>query len=131
MAYATTLCSGLDHKDVKYGQLTAKPLLQLYSEQKVTPFSCSWNLKKTAAESWHELISLHCICRQPEDGKMIQCDKCNQWFHKESVQVPESIKHVDWICFLCYHHHQNSSIFSQIMIYNAIQYCKSECMPKN
>ena len=40
--------SGLDPKDVKYGQLTAKPLLQLYSEQKDDTISLLMEFKENS-----------------------------------------------------------------------------------
>ena len=34
---------------------------------------------------------VYCLCRQPESGKMIQCDVCGELFNSECVFVPKAI----------------------------------------
>ena len=100
-AYATTLCLGLNPKDVSYEQcLLRSHLYDCIQKKNMTPFPCSWNLQKTE-KGPQEIIRIYCICRQPEDGKMIQCDNCQKWYHEECIQVPKNIEHVDWLCSLC------------------------------
>ncbi len=37
-----------------------------------------------------EETELYCICQQPDDGGfMIQCDRCNEWFHGHCVNVTD------------------------------------------
>ena len=44
----------------------------------------AWAEKLPSANS----EEVYCICRQPEDGHfMIQCDKCDEWFHGRCVGV--------------------------------------------
>ena len=31
----------------------------------------------------------YCVCRQPDDGFMIECDWCDEWFHGRCVNVSE------------------------------------------
>ncbi|KAJ9102473.1 hypothetical protein QFC21_002873 [Naganishia friedmannii] len=47
---------------------------------------------------------LHCLCRQPEDGKtMIQCDDCNEWYHLSCVKLRQvQVELIDqYICPPC------------------------------
>ena len=47
----------------------------------------------------HLFVHIHCECQLPDsyDSKMIECDRCNHWFHFKCVklhkQVPET-----WYC---------------------------------
>jgi len=51
--------------------------------------------------------SIYCSCRLPDDGsKMIQCDSCNEWFHKDCLEnlhvEVESIEESEqWLCKIC------------------------------
>ena len=47
---------------------------------------------------------VYCLCRKPDDGTlMIQCDKCDHWYHGACVGVTETdgIEQVKWFCPLC------------------------------
>ena len=33
--------------------------------------------------------SVYCICRRGEEGSMIQCSDCHEWFNGECVRVTE------------------------------------------
>jgi hypothetical protein len=41
--------------------------------------------KKGAASQGTGAEGQYCWCRQGEVGSMIQCDKCNEWFHTECI----------------------------------------------
>ena len=42
---------------------------------------------------------VYCVCRGIDDGDvMIECEKCEQWFHKDCVNVPNIHK---WNCSCC------------------------------
>jgi hypothetical protein len=32
---------------------------------------------------------LYCVCRGPNEGFMIMCDKCDEWFHGDCVRISE------------------------------------------
>jgi hypothetical protein len=46
---------------------------------------------------------VYCICRGEEDGLMIQCDGCNEWFHGVCISVTqeEADAMEEYICALC------------------------------
>ena len=43
------------------------------------------------------------ICRQGEQGFMIQCSDCNEWFHGTCIEVtPEDAEQIkDYFCAMC------------------------------
>ena len=54
-----------------------------------------------------ESCSIYCYCRLPDDDcKMVQCDGCNEWFHKRclenlSVEVESIEESKEWLCKTC------------------------------
>ena len=32
-----------------------------------------------------------CKCREIEEGPMIECEECKEWFHKEYCDVPQGL----------------------------------------
>ncbi len=46
---------------------------------------------------------VYCICRGEEDGLMIQCDGCDEWFHGVCISVTqeEADAMEEYICALC------------------------------
>lgn len=55
---------------------------------------------------------VYCICQQPYNGKpMVQCDRCEEWFHCACVGFnpdTEDEEDIDWICDSC----RQGNIFS-------------------
>ena len=47
--------------------------------------------------------TVYCICRRGEEGFMIQCSDCNEWFHGECVRVTEqdADQIEDYFCDTC------------------------------
>ncbi|RKP37399.1 hypothetical protein BJ085DRAFT_5307, partial [Dimargaris cristalligena] len=31
--------------------------------------------------------SLYCVCRQPEQGFMVECDICHEWYHGGCLKI--------------------------------------------
>lgn len=44
---------------------------------------------------------------------MVQCDKCDGWFHFLCVGVDEAIENVEWACDKCSQHKTDAGIFSK------------------
>lgn len=43
------------------------------------------------------------VCNDDDDGRWIQCDTCDKWFHVTCVNLPEDalIENLDWLCPEC------------------------------
>ena len=39
-----------------------------------------------------EIVPVFCFCCLPESGKMVCCEQCNKWYHRECVHLPRSVK---------------------------------------
>ncbi|KAL1918751.1 uncharacterized protein VTP21DRAFT_2773 [Calcarisporiella thermophila] len=62
---------------------------------------------------------LYCICKKPDTGKfMIQCDKCDEWYHGQCVGVTKrQSKEMDvWHCFNCESTEDNPSTLDQVSV---------------
>lgn len=102
IAFATSLCTGLDPTDLKYEQHYLRDhLLNCIKKKSITPFPCTLNMKKNTLPIHQQVVSLHCMCRQPEKGRMAQCDQCHEWYHEECVTLPKNIESVTWFCPNC------------------------------
>ena len=46
---------------------------------------------------------VYCICRKEEDGLIIQCDSCDEWFHGDCISViqEEADLMENYVCSLC------------------------------
>lgn len=59
------------------------------------------NKQRAVTETEHQ--DVYCICRKEEEGLMIQCDGCTEWFHSVCVDVTqeEADAMEQYICALC------------------------------
>ena len=52
-----------------------------------------------------ETFHIHGICRLPDDGsQMVECHKCQNWFHTNCVRVTRAAlkrQSVPWLCSAC------------------------------
>ena len=102
IAFAVTLCSGFDPSDLQYDQQFFRShLMDCIKNRCITPFPCTKQKKKRHQTIPPQVITLFCYYRQPEDGKMVQCDRCDQWFHEECVDIPSNICEIEWSCPTC------------------------------
>ena len=37
------------------------------------------------------MLEIICTCRSIEDGNMVECDVCKEWFHQGCLTVPQSV----------------------------------------
>ena len=44
---------------------------------------------------------VYCKCNGPSYGKMIECDKCKNWFHYVCVGIIEGEEPKEWLCDTC------------------------------
>lgn len=44
----------------------------------------------------------HCkACADEDNTRMVQCDRCDDWYHFECVEVSQGVAHRDWQCSKC------------------------------
>ena len=74
-------------------------LLSCFERSELTPFPLATTTTDTIRRCAlrHHVIILHCTCRMPESGKMIQCEVCYQWYHYVCASIKRAPKR--WKCF--------------------------------
>ena len=56
-------------------------LLSCFERSELTPYPLATTTTDTIRCALrHHVIILHCTCRMPESGKIIQCEVCYQWY---------------------------------------------------
>ena len=112
IAYATSLAYGEDPSYSIFSQSQMRAhLYQCFVKGRLTPFPCTKRYMGVAVPGnfkpkCRDDIEVHCHCRMPElkDVPMIECTKCNKWFHIDCEAVPEEILNnskAEWFCKHC------------------------------
>ena len=104
LAFATSLCEGHDPSAILYNQPQMRNhLFTCLVAGKITTFPHRPSSRRDKTES--ELIPVFCICRLPDNGGvMIQCSKCDEWYHRSCIRLPEKYLNNDqlsWCCSQC------------------------------
>ena len=75
-------------------------LLSCFERSEITPFPLATTTTDTIRRcALRHHVIIHCTCRMPESGKMIQCEVCYQWYHYVCASIKRAPKR--WKCFLC------------------------------
>ena len=108
LAFATSLCFGEEPSKTCYHQDQLRShLLHCLEKRVMTPFPKNAGRKRQQrkAEIANFQFNIYCYCRQPEDeDPMIQCERCNEWFHKDCINAPAKVwkkKNEPWTCKNC------------------------------
>ena len=107
LAYATSLCMGDNPVQTNYVQhMLRSHLLDCLTQRTISAFPMTSRKKKVTQPRGKVTVQLFCHCRQPEEGKMVQCDQCMEWYHSQCETVPSSVwKSADttskWHCKSC------------------------------
>ena len=103
IAFAVSLCFGLDPKATFYNQsLLRTHYINCLTNGVVTPFP--GESKKPSRTRRQIEVEVFCKCRQPEDGRMVQCRMCQEWFHEDCTRIPRIVwkdKTISWYCCSC------------------------------
>lgn len=104
LAFATSLCAGVNPAELCYIQHEFRShVFKCLENRKITHFPTRQR-KMTIKIRGQTSIEVHCTCRQPEHGRMISCNSCLAWFHKDCVKPPKAAwikKNSIWQCTLC------------------------------
>ena len=52
----------------------------------------------------YEEVEVYCKCRLQEDGYMVECDACNEWYHPTCEKIDKDILEKQcstWYCSSC------------------------------
>ena len=108
LAFATSLCHGEVPVERRYkqGELRThlRSVLECNSPSR-QPFPSSYRRKIPANIIKRTMvIPVFCSCRMPEQGSMVECCQCSEWYHEECEKVDVEIwekEEIDWICTKC------------------------------
>ena len=104
VAFATALANGLCPESYTFKQKEMRQhLYNCLKLGKITMFPAVprkiiRHIKST------EKIPVFCSCRLPEMVSMVECSKCNEWYHTDCVSVPDVALNnttVEWFCNQC------------------------------
>jgi hypothetical protein len=86
-------------------KLMRRHLFNCFQNGTLSPFPVE--RKRVPATAMKETINIHCNCRMPEFSNvdMIECSKCNKWFHNVCINtnIPQVCldSDVPWYCHSC------------------------------
>lgn len=93
IANAVSLASGIDPADIQYNQdLMRSHLHTCLAKGKLKMFPHTQRRSKWIIVERHEILSKYCICHQyREQSDMVQCNKCQGWYHCSCVNICASL----------------------------------------
>ena len=96
IAFAFTLANGLQPHNLSFAQSKMRPhLAQCLKRGYFTDFPITrTNRTKEKFEVYE--FKVVCYCRSIENGKMIKCYNCKEWFHSDCVGLDVAEK--KWLC---------------------------------
>ena len=99
------MCWRESRKDKLYVQhLFREHLVKCLTERALSPFPTTSRSRKPLPQHGCTAVNMFCMCRLPEDGRMIQCDNWKEGYHRHWVSVPESVSSDSnsvWCCASC------------------------------
>ena len=107
LAFAVSLCAGQDPLTTTYIQSKLRShLILCFERNEINPFPAHRQKRRIAKKPVvTSSFKIYCICRLPEGGKMIECERCLNWFHKECVSTVignwRKKNNVQWFCHKC------------------------------
>lgn len=71
-----------------------------------------------------ERIDVYCKCHHKEEGNMVSCDSCREWYHNTCEAIPKEAwtnHNFNWQCSHCEHYtavHGRWIVYSNLQPYN-------------
>ena len=114
LAFSTSLCIGELPSKKEYSQRDLRAhLYNTFDSERspLQPFPSS-NRQKMPANLVKKtmVVPVFCHCRLPEEGNMIECCQCSEWYHEKCEFVDEEVwekEEIDWVCKVCSHRRQS------------------------
>uniref|UniRef100_A0A1X7SDA4 PHD-type domain-containing protein n=1 Tax=Amphimedon queenslandica TaxID=400682 RepID=A0A1X7SDA4_AMPQE len=105
LAFATSISAGNSPSKINYIQNQFRAhLIKCLENGHIDKFPCYKKKRNDSGITKTVTIKVYCLCRQPQDeGKMVQCDECKEWYHEECITVPSNIwnTNIKWKCCKC------------------------------
>lgn len=107
ISMAFDLCSGVDPFSQEVLQEHMRDhLVDCFENQSITSFP------KVPRQTMDQRIrivnsvsvNIFCVCRGIEEGDMVMCENCEEWFHGHCISIPPDVFQKDsppWICPTC------------------------------
>jgi hypothetical protein len=109
IAFATAIALGISPEFIDFEQSEMRQhLLTCFNNGKLTMFPYDKKRRVKNRVKATQQIKLYCKCHLPEFGEMIQCTKCDEWYHLDmcvSVQKVYLQPVVQWLCDICEQNH--------------------------
>ena len=110
IAFATCLCESRNPSIVRFCQKQMRShLMSCFEIGQISSFpENGLRVPNKSTISTESLPILYCVCHLPDDGSlMIQCSKCQEWFHTKCIymQLSEPCikrKSFHWTCSACW-----------------------------
>ena len=102
IATAFAAASGKNVSNISFEQLEMRRHLELCFGARIFSNFPASQAKYRRCSRKYVTITVHCICQNIEscDDRMIQCDKCHEWYHFKCVDLEES-PDTTWFCPQC------------------------------
>ena len=90
VAFATSLCCGLDPSTLNFDQLQMRShLLKCIEAERIMSFPTR-SIRRKIQKPQIKYSAIYCVCRLIDDGTpMVQCATCSNWFHTACVLVAQ------------------------------------------
>ena len=103
LAFCTALCEGKDPQGLQFDQKAMRHhLLMCLAQGHMKPFPSKGTVRTDTMRTYQ--IPIYCTCRTQEEGNMVECERCEEWFHQECARVPKHIWEdgsIPWVCGFC------------------------------
>ena len=107
--YAVAMMTSIAYKEdpvnVVYSQADLRiHLQQCFEKGFLEKFPISKKRRLNRRITKEVVCDIYCTCRlpEPDDGsEMIQCDRCNEWYHVKCVDLDLKLTDDDWFCAKC------------------------------
>ena len=108
LAFSTSLCIGEQPSEKRYSQKDLRAhLYSVFDSDSSSPQSFpSSNRQKVPANLVKKtmVVPVFCHCHLPEEGNMIECCQCLEWYHEKCENIDEEVwekEEIDWVCKGC------------------------------
>ena len=104
LAFCAALCAGDEPQHITFSKTDMrKHLMQCFTRNEMEPFPGEKVTRKKRVKET-VMLEIICTCRSIEDGNMVECEVCKEWFHQVCLTVPQSVwkkSSAPWMCHSC------------------------------